>query len=157
MPRPKAVTMHRTPRTVPCAVCIPSRPQKLQANGGRKTGLRPVRSPVCHGWLDGNGVWCHALAVRLDSNQLQTIRDEVWQLDPTADVYLYGSRVDDAAKGGDIDLLVVSDHLGFREVLKLRQAILDRIGWQQLDLVVRRRDQADDPLAAMVLETGIKL
>jgi predicted nucleotidyltransferase len=95
--------------------------------------------------------------MRLDSDQLQTIRDETWQLDPSSDIYLYGSRVDDAAKGGDIDLLVVSDHLGFREVLKLRRAILDRIGWQQLDLVVRRRDQADEPLAAMVLETGIKL
>ena len=95
--------------------------------------------------------------MRLDSNQLQTIREETWQLDPTADVYLYGSRADDAAKGGDIDLLVISDHLGFREVLKLRRAILDRIGWQQLDLVVRRRDQTDEPLAAMVLETGIKL
>ncbi len=95
--------------------------------------------------------------MRLDSNQLQTIRDEIWQLDPTAEIYLYGSRVDDTAKGGDIDLLVVSDQLGFREVLKLRRAILDHIGWQQLDLVVRRRDQTDEPLAAMVREAGIKL
>ena len=31
------------------------------------------------------------------------------------------------ARGGDIDLLVVSDVLNFREVLRLRRAILDRI------------------------------
>jgi hypothetical protein len=53
--------------------------------------------------------------------------------------------------------LVVSDKLGFRDVLRLRTRILDRIGWQQLDLVVRRRDQMDEPLAAMAQETGIKL
>jgi hypothetical protein len=31
------------------------------------------------------------------------------------------------------------------------------IGWQQLDLVVRRRDQVNEPLAAMALETGVRL
>jgi hypothetical protein len=52
------------------------------------------------------------------------------------------------------DLLVISEGLGFREVMRLRTQILDRIGWQQLDLVVRRRDQVNEPLAAMALETG---
>jgi hypothetical protein len=65
--------------------------------------------------------------------------------------------VDDTARGGDVDLLVISATLGFRDVLRLRTRILDRIGWQQLDLVVRRRDQMDEPLAAMAQETGIKL
>jgi hypothetical protein len=55
------------------------------------------------------------------------------------------------------DLLVISEGLGFREVMRLRTQILDRIGWQQLDLVVRRRDQMNEPLAAMALETGVKL
>jgi hypothetical protein len=39
----------------------------------------------------------------------------------------------------------------------VRTGILDRIGWQQLDLVVRRRDQLDEPLAAIAQETGVKL
>jgi hypothetical protein len=42
-------------------------------------------------------------------------------------------------------------------VLRLRIRILDRIGWQQLDLAVRRRDQVDEPLAAMAQETGVRL
>ena len=95
--------------------------------------------------------------MRLGANEVKTIREEIWQSDPAAEIYLYGSRADDSAKGGDIDLLVVSDRLGFRDVLRLRTRILDRIGWQQLDLVVRRRDQVDEPLAAMAQETGIKL
>ena len=52
---------------------------------------------------------------------------------------------------------MVSDTLGFRDVLRLRIRILDRIGWQQLDLVVRQRDQVDEPLAAMAQETGVRL
>jgi predicted nucleotidyltransferase len=95
--------------------------------------------------------------MRLTANEITAIREEIGRLDPEAEVYLYGSRVDDAARGGDVDLLVISETLGFREVLRLRTRILDRIGWQQLDLVVRRRVQMDEPLAAMARETGVKL
>jgi uncharacterized protein len=95
--------------------------------------------------------------MRLEANQLKAIQEEVRRLDPAAEIYLYGSRVDDSARGGDIDLLVVSDTLGFRDVLRLRTAILDRIGWQQLDLVVRRRDQLSEPLAVLVRQNGVKL
>jgi len=95
--------------------------------------------------------------MRLEENQLNAIREEVRRLDPAAEIYLYGSRTDDTAKGGDIDLLVTSDRIGFRDVLRLRRAILDRIGWQQLDLVVQRRNQDDEPLAALAKQTGIQL
>jgi predicted nucleotidyltransferase len=95
--------------------------------------------------------------MRLEPEQAQAIRQEIHQADPAAEVYLYGSRTDDSARGGDIDLLVVSDKLGFRELLHLRTAILDRIGWQQLDLVVRRPDQLTEPLAVVARQTGIKL
>jgi predicted nucleotidyltransferase len=95
--------------------------------------------------------------MRLTAGEITAIREETGRLDPKAEVYLYGSRVDDAARGGDVDLLVLSETLAFREVLRLRRRILDRIGWQQLDLVVRRRDQANEPLAAMARATGVKL
>ncbi len=95
--------------------------------------------------------------MRLTASEITAIREETGRLDPHAEVYLYGSRMDDTGRGGDVDLLVVSDTLGFRDVLRLRIRILDRIGWQQLDLVVRRRDQMDEPLAAMAQETGVRL
>jgi len=95
--------------------------------------------------------------MRLDANEVQAIREEVSRADSDAEVYLFGSRTDDSARGGDIDLLVVSEVLGFRDVLRLRTAILDRIGWQQLDLVVRRRDQMNDPLATIARTTGVQL
>lgn len=95
--------------------------------------------------------------MRLGANEAKTICEQIRQSDPAAEIYLFGSRADDSAKGGDIDLLVVSDKLGFRDVLKLRTAILDRIGWQQLDVVVRRRNQLSEPLAAVAMQTGVKL
>jgi uncharacterized protein len=95
--------------------------------------------------------------MRLSASEISAIREELGRLDPEAEVYLYGSRADDTARGGDVDLLVVSDKLAFRDVMRLRTGILDRIGWQQLDLTVRRRDQLDEPLAAAARETGVKL
>jgi len=95
--------------------------------------------------------------MRLTESEIRAIREELARLDPDAQVYLFGSRADDGARGGDIDLLVVSDKLAFRDLLRLRLRILDRIGWQQLDLVVRRSNQLDDPLAAVAQESGIKL
>jgi uncharacterized protein len=95
--------------------------------------------------------------MRLTTNEADAIREEVGRLDPEAELYLYGSRTDDNARGGDIDLLVVSDKLALRDVLRLRIRILDRIGWQQLDLVTRRRNQLDDAIATIAKETGQKL
>jgi len=95
--------------------------------------------------------------MRLANTEVQAIREEIRRVDAAAEIYLYGSRADDSHRGGDIDLLVVSDQLGFREVLRLRRAILDRIGWQQLDLLVRRRNQLTEPLAVVAREAGVKL
>jgi len=128
-----------------------------------------VRSPVAQAvtvclsmqnakaWIDSLRRFVNNASMRLEPGQVQAIREEIGRFDADAAIYLYGSRADDSAKGGDIDLLVVSDRLGFRELLHLRTAILDRIGWQQLDMVVRRHDQLNEPLAMVARETGIKL
>lgn len=95
--------------------------------------------------------------MRLESHEVVAIREEVRRLDSVAEIYLYGSRADDTARGGDIDLLVVSDRIAFRDLLRLRRAILDRIGWQQLDLVVRRRQDLEEPLVVAGITAGLKL
>lgn len=95
--------------------------------------------------------------MRLKPEVIAAIRQEVSLADPDAAIWLFGSRVDDRARGGDIDLLVVSNRLAFAEQLRLRMAILDRIGWQQLDLLVRRHDQLGEPIVAHAMESGVKL
>lgn len=73
--------------------------------------------------------------MRLSPAEVAVIREEVARFDPAARVWLFGSRADDRARGGDIDLLVRSDAIGFSDKVLLKVRILDRIGSQQLDLV----------------------
>jgi predicted nucleotidyltransferase len=95
--------------------------------------------------------------MRLNPKQNDAILKAVHRQDPVAKIILFGSRVNDHAKGGDIDLLVVSDHIGLHQEWLIRRDILDEIGWQKLDLIVRRHDQLDSPIASIAMETGIPL
>lgn len=49
--------------------------------------------------------------MRLDNREILLLKDTLKKLSNSAQLYLFGSRVDDTKKGGDIDLLVVSDML----------------------------------------------
>jgi predicted nucleotidyltransferase len=95
--------------------------------------------------------------MRLNPKQNDAILKAVHRQDPVAKIILFGSRANDHAKGGDIDLLVVSDHIGLHQEWLIRRDILDEIGWQKLDLIVRRHDQLDSPIASIAMETGIPL
>ena len=95
--------------------------------------------------------------MRLDSHQKTTIVAAVRNQDPEARIILFGSRANDCEKGGDIDLLIVSDRIGLRQEWQIRRDILDEIGWQKLDIIVRRGDQLDSPIASIAIESGIPL
>ena len=49
--------------------------------------------------------------MRLAPNEHEMIRAAIHQQDTLAAVYLFGSRADDRARGGDIDLLVLSQKI----------------------------------------------
>ena len=95
--------------------------------------------------------------MRLTSKERQIIVEAIYILDSDATIYLFGSRVNDQIKGGDIDLLVISDRLGFKDLLKIRRRILDQIGWQQLDLLIRKKDELNQPFVMEAIETGREL
>jgi|TARA_B110000008_G_C16597869_1_gene415165 predicted nucleotidyltransferase len=95
--------------------------------------------------------------VRLTLTEQQVIRDSIHRVDPKARIVLFGSRVDDQARGGDIDLLVLSNRIGFDDLWPMRRDILDRIGWQKLDLIVENEDQGLSPIARVAMETGKRL
>jgi predicted nucleotidyltransferase len=49
--------------------------------------------------------------MRLTEKQIEIIRDGVFKhFGEKSAVYLFGSRVDDTKKGGDIDLLIEADY-----------------------------------------------
>ncbi|TVQ28454.1 MAG: nucleotidyltransferase domain-containing protein [Spirochaetaceae bacterium] len=81
--------------------------------------------------------------MRLSDEQRTAIRDAVRdRFGPDATVYLFGSRTDDARRGGDIDLLVELPEEAAASVntveAKLRTIadIQRRIGDRKIDLIV---------------------
>ena len=78
--------------------------------------------------------------MRLSSNQRTAIVESVREsYGPDAKVWLFGSRVDDTKRGGDIDLLVAAKAepgQGVRQKLRALGLIQRKIGEQKIDLVV---------------------
>ena len=56
--------------------------------------------------------------------------------DASAEVLLFGSRLDDARRGGDIDLLIRSRKIDFKARLRLKLDLMDALGPQKIDLAV---------------------
>jgi predicted nucleotidyltransferase len=75
-------------------------------------------------------------------------------------VRLFGSRTDDQARGGDIDLLVEVDHpvdrpvlLGARIGARLQQALGDR----RIDVLLFAPNVSEQAIHRVARETGVEL
>ena len=93
--------------------------------------------------------------MRLNEYEIKSILDSCRLYDSNAIVYLFGSRVDDTKKGGDIDLLVMSDKLTRDNKRAIRIRLHELLGEQKIDIIVAVDDS--DPFVRMALETGVKL
>lgn len=93
--------------------------------------------------------------MRLSESEQQAIRLGVFQQDSEARLYLFGSRVDDTKRGGDIDLLILSDKLTHRSKETIRTAICKQIGWQKIDIVIAKDDST--PFVKLALKSGVAL
>ena len=74
--------------------------------------------------------------MRLYAEQIEVLKSKLHTLSSSAKLYLFGSRVDDTLKGGDIDLLVVSDTLTKKDLRFLRVEFFKHFGEQKLDIVL---------------------
>jgi len=99
--------------------------------------------------------------MRISADQADTIRDVVRAtLGPGARLRLFGSRVDDAARGGDIDLFVeVDEPLANRAASASRIAAQCqlRLGEQRIDVVLVDPTTPPQPIHARAREEGILL
>lgn len=93
--------------------------------------------------------------MRLKDYEQAAILSTVKCLDNNAHVYLFGSRVDDSKKGGDIDLLVMSDKLTRDDRRTIKMKLYELLGEQKIDLVLAADDS--DPFVKLALETGVEL
>ncbi len=93
--------------------------------------------------------------MRLAREELTAIHDAVHSADADAQVYLFGSRVDDHAKGGDIDLLVLSKKINVMGKLQILASLHQQLGERKIDVAVFA--DANRPFAKMALEHGVLL
>ena len=70
-------------------------------------------------------------------NTIKHIKQTFKEVFGDGDIYLFGSRVDDNKKGGDIDLyLVLKDHSNlFEKKIKFLSRIKKELGEQKIDIV----------------------
>ncbi len=99
--------------------------------------------------------------MRLTTEQrLQIRRAAASTLGEGATVRLFGSRLDDTARGGDLDLFVELDgepaELLERE-LKFYAALQRELGEQRIDIVVHRKGAALRPIDCEALRRGVVL
>jgi predicted nucleotidyltransferase len=93
--------------------------------------------------------------MRLKRKEINLIVQSVKTLDNRAQILLFGSRVDDSKKGGDIDLLVISKKLGYSDGLRIREKIFQEMDEQQIHLLIRR--SPDEPFSKIAYKEGIEL
>lgn len=97
--------------------------------------------------------------MRLTADEIAIIKSLVAQhLGPTAEVRLFGSRVDDGARGGDIDLLVtVPEPVPGMAELRLNAALEAALGDQRVDLLIHATPDTPRPIERIAYRDGVVL
>jgi predicted nucleotidyltransferase len=99
--------------------------------------------------------------MRLSQANAAVIKAEVQNIfGRDARVWLFGSRVDDTARGGDIDLLIEADadpEYALNGELRLYARLIRRLGDQKIDIVVHREGTPLAPIHESALHTGQRL
>lgn len=86
---------------------------------------------------------------------IRTAREE---FGPNVAVTLFGSRVDDAAKGGDIDLMITTtlDEATARSAkIRFLVRLKQRIGDQRIDVVLRPSGSEERPIHRVAATQGV--
>lgn len=100
--------------------------------------------------------------MRLEAEQVETLRRVVRQyFGNKTRLLLFGSRLDDQARGGDIDLYLepeITDAQALaRALIKTRVALGQQLGEQKIDLVIHRAGQPLLPIHQHAQATGAPL
>ena len=93
--------------------------------------------------------------MRLHQTEIQAIKETILSLDENAEIYIFGSRTDQTLKGGDIDILVLSQSLSFGDKLKIKQMIFEKMEEQKIDLIIAR--DTNSPFVRMAFKKGVKI
>lgn len=93
--------------------------------------------------------------MRLDENERKAIKDSILAFDSACEIYLFGSRTDMNKRGGDIDILIISQVLTSSDKIPILCRIFEQIEEQKIDLIIAK--DTSEPFVRLALKTGIKL
>lgn len=95
--------------------------------------------------------------MRISKEQAEYLKKSILAFLPDAKIYLFGSRVDDQKRGGDIDIMILSHKkLSWKEKAKIRQQFFKKFGEQKIDIVCFSFNDKSS-LKEIVLHEGIRL
>ncbi len=79
--------------------------------------------------------------MRLSAHQHEMIKQCFLEVFQQGDIYLFGSRVDDTKKGGDIDLYIVphDDQQLTRKKIQFLAKLKQKIGEQKIDVIFDKK------------------
>lgn len=74
--------------------------------------------------------------MRLSVAEIKNLTASIKAIDAEAKIYLFGSRTNDHANGGDIDLAVFSRHIGGMQKAAVKNNFYKNFGEQKIDIVI---------------------
>jgi len=92
--------------------------------------------------------------MRLIEEEKDIIVAAIQKYDCEAEILLFGSRVDDNQKGGDVDILILSNTITPHEIILIGNDIFSVIEEQKIDLVISPKDKKNS-FADMILEERV--
>lgn len=99
--------------------------------------------------------------MRLTPSQEQITKSTVDRVLGTANrVWLFGSRVDDDLRGGDIDLLIETEAVfpnRAKILCRLHGALIYALGDRKLDILLKDARTRDAPVFTIAKRTGVML
>lgn len=99
--------------------------------------------------------------MRLSDGERRTIREVVERrMGPGAKALLFGSRVDDARRGGDIDLLVEVPYVvqePLTEAIRLEVDLMRALGERKIDVLLCYPGMADQPFSAVARRAAVPI
>ncbi len=93
--------------------------------------------------------------MRISKNEIKAIKESVNSLDKGAEIYLFGSRNVDLAKGGDIDLLIISEKLSYDDTIRIRKILYEKLEEQKIHIIIAQ--DTTDPFVKIAYREGVLL
>ena len=99
--------------------------------------------------------------MRLSDFEIETIKTVAsLHFGSDVQVFLFGSRADDSARGGDIDLFVTAsdtEKLNTRTKISFMTDIIMLIGDRHIDVILDNKKRIEDPFLRTIRKSAVKI